>query len=333
MRNLLMPWAGHDLEAFTPLVEIVGAPWQDIAAGLNTALGFVGAHSLAHDGWADGQADSDEAEWALQLRYEIPPPPSPKHAAIRVTIWGYSPGEDGSVSIREVGSGEDWTVFEMPAELDATSGLVPTTAVDEPSQLELRVVGEVILRAVDIEVAAWVPDEWPDGELTGPLSEDLDIVPAELDDFADTEAVSARVLTDAREAAEHCRLRTRMYCASAAPRLGVGTLVRPLRAAAPVPSGATELTVKITAVGGADDGIVWIQLGQGGLSDIYRGVRSGSIEQVAIEAEAAEAVYTITRPLRDERLVDVPERYPGFSWIVAWATPGVQLLGLSMWGL
>lgn len=333
-RALQHPWVGHDLDELRPLVEITGEPWQDIAGGLNTALAFVGATSLVHDGWADGQADSDEADWTLILRYEIPPAPSPKHAFIRVTIWGLSPGEDGFVTVREVSEG-NWVLFEMPVALGPVTALVPSTAFDAASQLEVRVRGDVQLRAIDAEVAAWVPGAWPGGgeHPTGPLSTAVDIVPVELDEADDDYVVSARWVTDCRDATEHCRLRTRMYTSAAAPRIGGGAIVRPLRAAAPVPAEGTDLTIKITAEGGADDGKVWVQVGRGDFSQIYRAQRGAYVESVDVAAAAPEAVYTLTRRLRAERILDVPERYPGFGWLVVWASPGVRLLGVSMWGV
>lgn len=333
-RSLDSAWTGHDLDSFRPLTDILGAPWADIGAGLNTALAFVGAASLVHDEWPDGQAHSDTGVVeTLQLIYDIPPAPSPKHTELRVTVHGASPGEDGFVQVREVVEG-NWTLFELTAAGDAVTHLVPTAHDDAASQLEVRVVGEVQLQALDVEVAAWVPGAWPGGgeHPAGALSTDVDIVPFELLDVADDEPVSARVVTDAREAAAHCRARQRMYFAAAAHRIGGGAIVRPLRGAAPTVVGGSSLTVKIRAEGGAADGLVWVQAGAGAPQAIYRQETTLYIRSVEVLAAAAEAVYELTVPLRAQRNAPAPGRYPGFGWLVVWATPEVRLLSVSAWG-
>lgn len=333
-RSLDASWTGHELDDLRPLAEIDGARWVDIGAGLNTALAFVGAASLIHDEWPDGQADADEVTETLQLRYDIPPMPSPKHTDLRVTVYGASPGGGGFVEVREVAEG-NWLLFALPAAFGAVTHLVPTAHDDAASQLEVRVVNEVQLQALDVEVDAWVPGAWPGGgeHPAGPLSTDVDIVPVELVDFADDKPVSARVVTDAREAAEHCRLRQRMYFAAAAPRIGGGAIVRPLRGAAPTLADGSSLMVKIRAEGGASDGHVWVQAGEGGAQQIYLQQATPYVRAVEVEAMAAEAVYELTVPLRAQREVDgAPDQYPGFGWITVWATPEVRLLSVSAWG-
>lgn len=188
--------------------------------------------------------------------------------------------------------------------------------------------------AIDAEVVAWVPAAWPvDGEHPAePLSEDLDVAPSELDDASDDAVVSARALTDAREAAEHCRLRERVYLSAAAPRFAGRAIVRPLRAAAPALAGGSSLTIKIRAEGGASAGRVWVQIGRGSPMAVYQQRAGAHIRSVEVPALAAEAVYELAMTLRATRVVPSPDRYPGFGWLAVLATPEARLLSVSMWG-
>lgn len=337
-RALTDAWAGHDAEAFRPLLPFKGAPWADMAAGLNLALGFCGAASLVHDGWADGQGSTTAEIWAPHLKYDIPAAPSPRHDKIRVTVWGNSPEDTGQVRVRETTAGV-WQVFEMPVVAGAVTHEVTSAAFAAPGVLEIQATGAVNLHSVDAEVVAWTPAEWPGGgeHPEGPVVSP-EIVPVELEEFDDDRGVGARLVTDMRLAVEHARTRPVVYFNAASPRLGVGDAsgsgirARPLRAEAPVPFEGTTLTVRIRAEGGEEDGEIWIQHGRGGVAAVVDGRALPDKVRIPVAADAPEQLYEVTRLFRASRQVDVPSRYPGFSHLAVYASPQVTLWSVAAWG-
>lgn len=337
------PFTGLDATIYSPYAPVIGhdddAPerhWRPIARWLNAGLAEGHAGTVASMSWADGQAASDDADWADKIDLDVPPAPSDSHTRLVVSMVvepdaSADPADAGLIRVRDGAIGGAFSVIVPPAfdaggaELREVELLAATPG---GAVLDVDAIGRVHVRSLECR---WLPFEGVGGELAGAL---IGVDPLDDDDVRPDDFGHSQTFVAIYEAIRSVQGRHAGRLTAA----GWGTPLarRPLRAIAPVPQGGSQLVVKLRVANpdaevGAAVGHVWIQHGRGGSGVVIEGRYTPYVHQEDVDFDTPLETRTVVLDLADRlRVPSVGPEYPGSAHLAVFAE-GVDLYAVTAW--